>query len=330
MAINRNQILKKSIFSISSLMLIGVLVGCSTNETGSKSNQMGHMSMSQSTNMSPKMNMQLHQKSQAPHPIKFTRNGNNVSIDMFTEMTNVEISPGVQFPAWTFDGTAPGPVIQLHEGDNVKLTLHNLDPDMSHSIDLHAAFIPPNENFLDVAPGKTRTITFDAKQPGVYMYHCESSPMPLHIAQGMYGAVIVTRKGEQPPTYTIVQSEFYKPLDFDSVLNGKPNYVVFNGQANQYVIKPLNAKIGQPVTIAFVNAGPNDFSAFHVVGSILRDVQVSGNPQNNLYNIQTYTVAPGDGTLIKLKFDRPGTYTFVSHSMSSVGKGAIGRINVSE
>jgi nitrite reductase (NO-forming) len=128
---------------------------------------------------------------------------------------------------------------------------------------------------------------------GVYMYHCESNPMPLHIAQEMYGVVVVTPKGEQPPTYTIVQSEFYDPLDLNAVLSGQPNYVVFNGKANQYVNNPFVVKAGEPITVAFVNAGPNDFSALHVVGTILRKAHVSGNPQNKLFGLQTYSVAPG-------------------------------------
>lgn len=162
------------------------------------------------------------------------------------------------------------------------------------------------------------------------MYHCATEPMALHMAQGMYGAMVVTPKGQEPPTYTIVQSEFYKSMDMNSVINGSPNYVVFNGQANQYVNNPLTVRMEQPITVAFVNAGPNEFSAFHVVGTILRDVQASGNPQNHLYNVQTYSIAPGDGALIQLKFEVPGTYSFVSHSISSMDKGAVGQFKVTE
>lgn len=267
---------------------------------------------------------------QKPRPMTIKRNGNNVTINMYTEETMVDIAPGVRFPAWTFDGTVPGPVINLQEGDHVTLTLHNIDPNMQHSIDLHAALVAPNKSFVDVQPGKTKTIQFDANIPGVFMYHCETQPMALHIAQGMYGAVVVTAKGQQAPTYTIVQSEFYKAMDYNNVINGTPKYVVFNGKANQYADKPLAVKVGQPITIAVVNAGPNQFSAFHVVGSILRDVQASGNPKNHLYNVQTYTIAPGDGALIHLKFNQPGSYAFVSHSMSAMSKGAVGKFNVTK
>jgi len=236
----------------------------------------------------------------------------------------------VKFHAWTFDGTVPGPVLYLREGDHVTLTLHNIDPNMPHSIDLHAALVAPNQNFVDVPPGQSKTIHFDADLPGVYMYHCATMPMAMHIAQGMYGAVVVTPKGQEPPTYTIVQSEFYGNDNYQDVTDSNPKYVVFNGKANQYVDKPLTAKVGQPITIAFVDAGPNHFSGFHVVGTVLQDVNASGNPKNNLYDVQTYTVAPGDGALFTVTFHQPGLYPFVTHSMADFAKGAVGKFKVTK
>ncbi len=322
----RNRLWRNRFLAITTLSLFVFATGCSASHNQSQpSTSSTNATNTSSDNMSSSSMKTLNQK---PRPMTVVRHGNDVTINMYTEETMVTIAPGVQFPAWTFDGTVPGPVLYLEQGDHVTLTLHNLDPNMSHSIDLHAAQVPPNEDFTEVAPGKSKTITFDTTIPGVFMYHCETQPMALHIAQGMYGAVIVTPKGQQPPTYTIVQSEFYKPLDLNAVLNTPPNYVVFNGEAFRYVDKPLVAKAGQPVTVAFVNAGPDDFSAFHVVGTILRDVQASGNPKNNLYDVQTYTVAPGDGALIHLEFDKPGSYAFVSHSMSQMEKGAIGKFDV--
>ena len=265
---------------------------------------------------------------QRPRPMTLTRHGNAVTINMFAEETLVHIAPGVTFPAWTFDGTVPGPVIELSQGDHVTLTLHNLDPRMPHAIDLHAALIPPNENFTPVLPGHSKTIHFVASVPGVFMYHCESSPMPLHIAQGMYGMVIVTPPGQHPPLFALEQSEFYKPNSLTAVLSNKPRYVVFNGYADRYVAHPLKAPLDKPFTVAVVNAGPNETSAFHVVGSILRDVQDTGNPRNNLYDVQTYAIPPGGGALIHLEFTQPGEYTFVSHVMSQFGRGAVGVFEV--
>lgn len=261
---------------------------------------------------------------QIPRPMTLTRRGHNVAIHMYTEETEVSIAPGVHFPAWTFDGTVPGPVIDLRQGDRVTLTVKNLDPRMPHAIDLHAAMVAPNQNFTPVLPGQSKTLYFTANKPGVFLYHCESNPMPMHMAQGMYGAVIVTPLGQKPPLYTLVQSEFYRPDSLESVLNTRPRYVVFNGMANRYQTRRLPVPVGTPFTIAFVNAGPNDFAAFHVVGTVLRDVEASGDPRNNLYDVQTYSVAPGDACLIHLKFQQPGDYAFVSHAMNQFGKGAYG------
>ncbi len=256
--------------------------------------------------------------------MSLVRHGRDVTINMYTEETEVRIAPGVTFPAWTFDGTVPGPVIELRQGDHVSLTLHNLDPRMPHAIDLHAALVAPNKNFTAVLPGHSKTIHFVASIPGVFMYHCESSPMALHIAQGMYGMVVVTPPGQNPPLYTLEQSEFYKPDNLKAVLMEQPRYVVFNGYADRYIASPLPAPLNQPFTIAVVNAGPNELSAFHVVGSILRDVQDSGDPRNHLYDVQTVTIPPGGGALIHLEFTQPGQYSFVSHVMNQFERGAVG------
>lgn len=289
-----------------------VLIATAVISTGCGSNTNYSPSANSATTMKP-----LNQK---PRPITEVRHGDDISIQMYTEETEVYIAPGVKFPAWTFDGTVPGPVIYLRQGDHVSLTLHNIDPRMVHSIDLHAALVP-NSDFSPILPGHSKTIRFVASIPGVFMYHCESSPMPLHIAQGMYGAVIVTPTGQKPPLYTLVQSEFYKADNLNSVLNSPPRYVVFNGYADRYVAKPLSAPLDKSFTIAVVDAGPNDFAAFHVIGSILRDVHDSGDPQNSLYDVSTYTIPPGGGASIDLEFTQPGQYAFVSHVMDQAWRG---------
>ena len=265
---------------------------------------------------------------QKPRPMLFVRRGNHVTIQMYTEETTVNVAPGTPFHAWTFDGTVPGPVLLLRQGDRVSLTLHNLDPLMAHSIDLHAALLAPNLNFVDVPPGRSRTIHFVASVPGVFLYHCESAPMLQHIAMGMYGAVVVTQKAMPAPRAVVVQSEFYLPPTYDNMLNGQPSYVVFNGQVDRMVSHPLRATVGRPLTIAFVNAGPNESSAFHVVGSTLRTVDLSGNPADALHDVQTVDVPPGDGILATLTFAQPGVYPFVSHDMRQFARGAMGHIVV--
>ncbi|GGJ07003.1 hypothetical protein GCM10010885_15210 [Alicyclobacillus cellulosilyticus] len=265
---------------------------------------------------------------QRPVPMRVIRHGNHVELEMTAEETSIQIADGVWYHAWTFDGTVPGPVIWLRQGDEVTLRLHNADPHMAHAIDLHAALVAPNQAFVDVPPGQTRTLHFTAKLPGVFMYHCASQPMLQHIGNGMYGAVVVVPPGGPVPAYTLVQSEFYRNGDFTQMARGRPQYVVFNGRAFQYVQHPLPAKVGKPVYIAFVNAGPNEFAAFHVVGTVLRDVMPSGSPRTHLYDLQTYTVAPGDGALIRLVFDAPGMYPFVTHDMADMTQGAMGMFRV--
>lgn len=317
-----------------SMAVVAALAGCSggtpANPTGKAQattltqNQAG----ASSSTGNATGDMKMPALNQAPVPMKMVRNGNQVTIDMTTQQTDIEIADGVTYHAWTFNGTVPGPVITVQQGDDVTLNLHNIDTTMPHSIDLHAALVAPDKAFVEVMPGQTKTVRFTAKVPGVYMYHCATPPMLLHIGNGMYGAIVVVPKGQPAPTYTIVQSEFYQNGDYNQMLNGRPEYVVFNGKANQYIDKPLTAKVGQPVSIAFVNAGPNEFSAFHIVGTVLSDVMPSGSPNTHLHNLQTYTVAPGDGALFKVTFEEPGTYTMVTHAMADASKGAMGKIVV--
>lgn len=262
-------------------------------------------------------------------PVKVIRHGRDVEIQMTAQDTVVHPASGVNFNAWTFDGTLPGPVLYVQQADHVTLTLHNLDSAMPHSIDLHAATDAPAGTWTEVAPGQTGVVHFTAAKPGVYLYHCATEPMLVHMARGMYGAIVVLASGEAKPDAVIVQSELYPGNDTNAMLNDQPQYVVFDGEVNRYVDHPLRAKVGQPFRISFVNAGPNEFSAFHIVGTVLADVQPSGSPEDHLRDVQTYTVAPGDGALITVVFHKAGTYTFVSHSMAQMEKGAMGKIVVS-
>ncbi len=269
-----------------------------------------------------------HAINQKPRPLQFVRRGTHVAIQIYAEETTVHVAPGTPFHAWTFDGSVPGPTILLKQGDHVALTLHNLDPMMAHSIDLHAALVAPNMNFVDVPAGRSRTIHFVASVPGVFLYHCESEPMLQHIAMGMYGAVVVTPKTAPAPQAVVVQSEFYLPPTYENMLNDQPTYVVFDGALDCLVTHPLRATVGKPFMLAFVNAGPNQSSAFHVVGGTLGTVDQSGNPADALHDVQTVDVPPGDGILVTLKFAQPGVYPFVSHDMAQFARGAVGHIAV--
>jgi len=247
----------------------------------------------------------------------------------------VEIAPGVPFSEWTFGDSAPGPVVHVKQGDTVKFSLTNKGT-MSHSIDFHAAQVPPNLDYVDVKPDGTFTFDWNADYPGVFMYHCGSPLVIAHMASGMYGAVVVDPATPLPAAreYVIVQSEFYVgkdgKVDVDKVLKGQPDYTTFNGYANQYKDSPLPAKVGERVRLYVVNAGPSEFSAFHVIGTIFENAYADGNPANVQHGMQTVTIPPGGAYTVEFTIPNEGSYAFVTHSFADVNRGAVGVIKVTK
>jgi nitrite reductase (NO-forming) len=251
-----------------------------------------------------------------------------------TTDAKLDVAPGVTLNAWTFGGTIPGPVLHVRQGDTVDFTLLNKSA-MPHAIDFHAARTAPNVNYKNVLPGQSYEFNWKATDPGVFMYHCGSAPILMHLAEGMYGAVVVDAAKQPLPKVdrelVFVQSELYLTApqdgtvnaDFDKAKNGVPDYVVFNGYANQYSDHPIVVKVGEKIRVHLMNAGPNHFSAFHVVGTIFDNVWVDGNPANELHGIQTWTVAPGEGSSFDFTLSDPGTYPMVSHSFADPTKGAV-------
>lgn len=252
-----------------------------------------------------------------------------VRVYLPVEPRTLQVSPDLAVTVWPYAGQVPGPVIRVKEGATVEVTVENKDT-ITHSIDFHAARVAPNVAFGPVAPGEKKTIRFEAKDPGVYMYHCGTAPMTMHIAMGMYGMIIVDpAEGRSPATeFALVQSEFYPDMDMAAMMKGDAAAVVFNGVANQYVDRPLKVKVGEPVRLYVVNAGPNHFSAFHVVGTIFDRVEPDGQPRNVQYGVSTYTLAPGGAAVFETHFDEPGRYPFLTHSMADGENGALGIIEV--
>lgn len=248
-----------------------------------------------------------------------------------------EIAPGVKVTLWSFNGSVPGPVFRVRQGDEVRVTFVNKSA-LAHSMDFHAATTPWNIWYQPVAPGKTLTFTFVAHHPGVFMYHCGTPPAFMHISSGMYGAIIIDPATPLPPAkeFALVESEFYtRPgsnnlyqPDAQKVLEVRPDYVVFNGIADQYQQHPLVVRAGERIRLYVVNAGPTLFSAFHVIGWIFDKVYVDGNPANVLHGLQTYTIPPGGGATFELTITQPGLYPFVTHAFAYTGKGAVGLIKV--
>jgi nitrite reductase (NO-forming) len=266
--------------------------------------------------------------------------GRVVNVNLDAVETTEQIAPGVRYHTWTFGGTAPGPVIRVHVGDTVHFSLTNKSNlGMDHSIDFHAAQMPWNTNYQAVAPGKTLTFDWVARFPGVFMYHCGTPPVLAHIANGMYGAIIVEpwSQPEADREYVLVQSELYPgrtPVhgvyqgDLTRMQAADPQYVVFNGKADQYKTTPLLARPNELVRLWVLNAGPTLTSAFHVIGALFDHVYPDGNPTNQLNGLQTYSVAPGAGAMLELRIPEAGLYPFVTHAFAYTGRGAIGVIKV--
>jgi nitrite reductase (NO-forming) len=254
----------------------------------------------------------------------------------------VEIAPGVKYAAWAWAGGAPGPVIHVRQGQTVKITLTNKGA-IPHSVDFHAARVAPNKYFKDVNPGESFTFSFQANDPGVFMYHCGTKPVLMHIANGMYGAIVVEPKTPLPPAqkqYVLVASEWYldsdglkKPamFDMDKAHARMPDWMTFNGYAGQYAKHPLTANPGDTVRFWVMDAGPSIDTDFHIVGTMFDRAYVDADltqPQNALRNVQTVTVPAGGGGVFDVKIDKPGLYPFVSHAFASVDMGQVGVLDV--
>ncbi|HXH83595.1 MAG TPA: multicopper oxidase domain-containing protein, partial [Candidatus Tectomicrobia bacterium] len=267
--------------------------------------------------------------------------GDVVKVNMVMTQKTVEIAPGVKYDVWAFDGkySAPGPIVHVREGQTVEFTLTN-GHTIPHSMDFHAARIAPNVAFKDVAPGESFTFRFKASDPGVYMYHCGTKPVLAHIANGMYGAIIVRPK-DLPPAdneYVLVASEWYlngdgvsKPagLDMAKARAMQPDWTTFNGYANQYVTHPLTAKPGETTRFWVVAAGPTLDTNFHVVGTIFDRAWVNADMTNPPQrNVQTVGVPAGGGAVFDVKIDEPGMYPFVSHAFAHVDLGQVGLLKV--
>jgi len=209
-----------------------------------------------------------------------------------------------------------------------------------HSIDFHAADIAPNVAFASVAHGESIHFRFQATVAGAFMYHCGTPPVLAHIANGMYGAIVVDPKGGLPPvakSYVLVGSEWYlsgdgqgapATLDMAKARAKMPDFVTWNGYAGQYKDHPLAANVGDLVRFYVVTAGPSFDTDFHVVGTTLETVWLDGTTKDTLHGVQTQLVPAGGGMVFDVRFRQAGLYPFVSHSFASVDMGQVGLVNV--
>ena len=263
--------------------------------------------------------------------------GDTVKVNLVLLDKTIEIAPGIKYQTWTFNGTLPGPIVHARVGQTIDVTLTNKSM-MGHSIDFHSALAPPDIAYQTIAPGQTIHYSWVAKYPGVFLYHCGTPPVLMHISNGMYGAVVVDPEKGWPDgdmqSYVILQSEFYTQRvpghtdlyrgDMNKARSAMPDYVEFNGYAMQYMAKPLPIAVNKPVRLFLVNAGPSHFSAFHVIGTIFDKAWVDGNPDNELHGLQTMAIAPGEGAMVEFTVQQDGRYPFVTHSFGDADLGAMG------
>ena len=258
-------------------------------------------------------------------------------IDLPIIETDVTVATGFVVHAWTFGGTVPGPTIRVHLGDTVNVHLTNRGS-MSHSIDFHASQTAMNHQMVEIKPGATFTYTFTADYAGVWMYHCGTAPALEHIANGMFGMVIVEPKGGLPKVdneFAFVQSEWYLGAQGDIADYAKanqtapsPDFVVFNGIASQYKEHPVPVATKGRVRVFVLDAGPSLDSSFHVVGTIFDTVikEGVGVERGNAggWGSQAVDLSPAQGAIIEFSPREDGMYPFVTHAFNLVTHGAIG------
>lgn len=255
-----------------------------------------------------------------------------------------EMSDGVKYVYWTFGGSVPGSFIRTRVGDEVEFTLSNHpDNKLPHNIDLHAVTGPGGGATSSlVAPGQEKTFNFKCINPGLYVYHCATAPVGMHIANGMYGLILVEPEGGLPPVdkeYYVMQGDFYtkgkygepgmQPFDMAKAVDEHPDYVVFNGKVGALTGDgALTAKKGETVRLYMGNGGPNIVSSFHVIGEIFDKVHVEGGDLIN-ENVQTTLIPAGGAAIVEFKVDVPGTFILVDHSIfRAFNKGALGMLKV--
>jgi nitrite reductase (NO-forming) len=256
----------------------------------------------------------------------------------------MQIAPGVEYDFWTFGGSVPGSFIRVREGDLVEFTLVNgHDSRVPHNIDLHAVTGQGGGAAATmVAPGKDATFTFRALNPGLFVYHCATAPVPVHIANGMYGLILVEPKEGLPAVdreFYVMQGDFYtkgrhgeagtQPFDFQKLLDEKPEYVVFNGAVGANMgERAMQARVGESVRIYVGNGGPNLSSSFHAIGEVFDNVRVEGGSLIN-HNVQTTLVPAGGSAIVEFRVEVPSSVLLVDHAITRVfNKGALAEIKV--
>lgn len=279
-------------------------------------------------------------------PPAITRKGNaRVKINLEVREYVGRLADGVEYTFWSFGGSVPGPMIRIRQGDYVDFTLSNHpESKLPHNIDLHAVTgAGGGAEGSFTAPGHSSTFSFRALNPGLYIYHCATAPVGMHIGNGMYGLIFVEPKEGLPKVdkeFYVVQGDFYtkgkfgerglQSFDMEKAIKEQPDYVVFNGAVGSLTEKgALQANAGETVRIFFGNGGPNLSSSFHVIGEIFDYVYQEGGTKISQKNVQTTMVPAGGSAIVEFRMDTPGNFILVDHALfRTFNKGALGMIKV--
>jgi nitrite reductase (NO-forming) len=279
-------------------------------------------------------------------PAAITRkHATKVIVNLEVIEKTARLADGVDYTFWTFGGTVPGSFIRVREGDQVEFRLINHHSSTAaHNIDLHAVTGPGGGAKATLtAPGHESTFSFTALNPGLYVYHCATAPVGIHIANGMYGMILVEPKDGMPKVdreYYVMQSEFYtkgafgqaglQPFDMDKAVQEAPDYVVFNGAVGALTgAGALRANVGETVRLFVGNGGPNLVSSFHVIGEVFDNVYTEGGTLVSQKNVQTTLVPAGGSAIVEFRAEVPGELVLVDHSIfRAFNKGAIGLMEI--
>jgi nitrite reductase (NO-forming) len=254
-----------------------------------------------------------------------------------------QLADGVEYEFWTFGDSVPGPLIRVREGDMVEIYYKNHPSSkFPHSIDLHSVTGPGGgAKITQTAPGQETAFAWKALNPGLYVYHCATPMVSHHIANGMYGMILVEPKKGLPRVdreFYVMQGEIYteskfgekgfQHFSFDKMFREQPEYIVFNGSTDSLRGKnALKAKVGEKVRVFFGVGGPNVTSSFHVIGEIFDRVHPEAASEP-LSNIQTTLVPAGGAAIVEFQVKVPGTFLLVDHSLTRIEKGAMGELTV--
>ncbi|OIK16318.1 hypothetical protein BIV60_04690 [Bacillus sp. MUM 116] len=272
-------------------------------------------------------------------PVKIERIGEHeVNVTMTSTVTDVQVAPDVLYKAWTYNGQAPGPVVIVNKGDTIHFTLENHDPTVMHSMDFHAVHTSPTKNFADVKTNDKGTFTYKASDVGVFMYHCGTAPVMMHIANGMVGTIIVKDHAHPYPNkvdkeYVVINNEWFDSGNSEDMKQGNPSHYTMSVRelANgKFGDTPFVAKVGDKVRLYFENVGMSQPVSFHVVGTVFDDVYLDGNPYNHLKGMQSVMIPASGGAVVEFTVVDEGTYSVLSHQFDQAMKGSLAKLIVTK